>query len=272
LRQPNHIILDFNSNKKLNSSQYWALNFLNNNESPTFLNDIDVFKKYFLNKQLTTNSKLTMNEQKFTIKTNISHSTNSLKNWEKDGILRLFKPVLKTQKNETLRLFLKYSKSNERDTFMFLTLNESKYYQYNLRHIFLLSKEYSLKNNLTNKSLNTWFNLVNINFLRKERLYTKLKYSRSPAYDIVSGGAAAILAGLLGFLISEKFGFELVDSGDFYYLFMYAVFVSFSVRPLLVVAEANKSFWNVFSIKRVIKFYTTLILNFFKTIKFYIFK
>jgi hypothetical protein len=28
----------------------------------------------------------------------------------------------------------------------------------------------------------------NFNFLRKERLYTKLKYSRCPQYDIVSGG------------------------------------------------------------------------------------
>merc|ERR1712078_898438 len=75
--------------------------------------------------------------------------------------------------------------------------------------------------------------IININFLRKERLYTKLKYSRSPAYYIVSGGAAAILAGFIGFLISEKFGFELVDSGDFYYLFMYLVFFAFSIRPLL---------------------------------------
>ena len=90
-------------------------------------------------------------------------------------------------------------------------------------------------------TFNTWYNLININFLRKEKLYTKLKYSRSPAYDIVSGGAAALLAGLLGFLISEKFGMELVDSGDFYYLWMYLVFLSFSVRPLLVVAEVDKS-------------------------------
>jgi hypothetical protein len=74
--------------------------------------------------------------------------------------------------------------------------------------------------------------LININFIRKERLYTRLKYSRSPTYDIVSGGSAALLAAFLGFLISEKYGFELVDSGDFYYLFMYCVFMSFSLKPL----------------------------------------
>jgi hypothetical protein len=77
-------------------------------------------------------------------------------------------------------------------------------------------------------------NVININFLRHERLYTKLKYSRSPAFDIVSGGAAALLAGFLGFLISEKFGFELVDSGDFYYLFMYIVFFIILVKTVYV--------------------------------------
>ena len=92
-----------------------------------------------------------------------------------------------------------------------------------------------------NQSSNSIFNLTNINFLRRERLYTKLKYSRSPAYDIVSGGAAALLAGFLGFLVSEKYGFELVDSGDFYYLFMYIVFLAFSLKPLLTSINFEKS-------------------------------
>jgi hypothetical protein len=109
--------------------------------------------------------------------------------------------------------------------------------------------------------------VVNINFLRKERLYTKLKYSRSPAYDIVSGGAAAILAGFIGFLISEKFGFELVDSGDFYYLFIYVVFASFSVRPLLTTISSKSSFYTVFSLKPIISFFTTLITHYLKRLK-----
>jgi hypothetical protein len=101
-------------------------------------------------------------------------------------------------------------------------------------------------------------NNANVNFLRKERLYTKLKYSRSPAYDIVSGGMAALLAGFVGFLISEKFGFELVDSGDFYFLFMYIVFLCFSIRPLLVTFNSKTTFIEAISIKPIIKFYLNL--------------
>ena len=110
-------------------------------------------------------------------------------------------------------------------------------------------------------------NLININFLRKERLYTKLKYSRSPAFDIVSGGAAALLAGFIGFLISEKFGYELADSGDFYYLFMYGVFATFSLRPLLTVSDSTKGFIDALSLKRVLFFYVNLVKLFFKKFK-----
>jgi hypothetical protein len=42
---------------------------------------------------------------------------------------------------------------------------------------------------------------------------------------MVSGGIAALFAAFLGFLITEKFGLELLDSGDFYIAFMYAVFI-----------------------------------------------
>jgi len=109
--------------------------------------------------------------------------------------------------------------------------------------------------------------VININFLRKERLYTKLKYSRSPAYDIVSGGAAAILAGFIGFLISEKFGFELVDSGDFYYLFMYIVFASFSIRPLLITLNSKDSLKSVFSLKPIFSYLTVVISMLLKKLK-----
>lgn len=109
--------------------------------------------------------------------------------------------------------------------------------------------------------------LININFIRKERLYTKLKYSRSPAYDIVSGGSAALLAAFLGFLISEKYGFELVDSGDFYYLFMYCVFMSFSLKPLAHSLNHNESWTAIVSLKPFSMLFTLTTGLFVKLIK-----
>lgn len=110
-------------------------------------------------------------------------------------------------------------------------------------------------------------NLVNVNFLRKERLYTKLKYSRSPAYDMVSGGAAALFAAFLGFLVSEKYGFELADSGDFYYLFMYIVFLSFSIKPLITSINHKQNFFVIFSIAHFFNFYKSIFLFLLRKIK-----
>ena len=93
-------------------------------------------------------------------------------------------------------------------------------------------------NSTLNKSFNS-LNLFDINFLKKEKIYTKLKYSRVPQYDMVSGGVAALFAGFLGFLICEKFGFELLDSGDFYFLFMYLVFLFFFVRFFFRIYNEN---------------------------------
>jgi hypothetical protein len=112
------------------------------------------------------------------------------------------------------------------------------------------------------------FNTINLNFIRKERLYTKLKYSRSPAYDIVSGGSAALFAGLLGFLVSEKFGFELVDSGDFYYVFMYSVFISFSIRPILVTIKRDRSIMNIISPLNILIHLKTLLVLLFRYMKY----
>jgi hypothetical protein len=110
-------------------------------------------------------------------------------------------------------------------------------------------------------------NLININFLRYERLYTKLKYSRSPAYDIVSGGAAALLAGFFGFLISEKFGFELVDSGDFYYLFMYFVFAAFILKPFLYMSHVNTNILSTLSYRNILNFFIKVIVLVFSVFK-----
>lgn len=93
-----------------------------------------------------------------------------------------------------------------------------------------------------------------VHFLIKEPLYTKLKYSRCPQYDIVSGGFAALLAGFIGFLISEKFGIELVDSADFYNAFMYGVFISFSLRPLIRIYSKDEILYHPLSPKYLLIF------------------
>jgi hypothetical protein len=102
--------------------------------------------------------------------------------------------------------------------------------------------------------------IFDIHFLRKEKLYTKLKYSRCPQYDIVSGGFAALLAGFIGFLISEKFGIELVDSGDFYNAFMYGVFGAFAIRPLLRSYSQDNTPYSPLSPKYLLTFSRDLLI------------
>ena len=117
------------------------------------------------------------------------------------------------------------------------------------------------------KSHNTpinWITLYDVSFLRKEKIYTKLKYSRCPQYDIISGGFAAIFAGFIGFLISEKFGIELVDSGDFYLALMYGIFSVCSIRPLLRVYSVTATPYTPYSLKYGVLFWldcSTLALN-----------
>lgn len=102
-------------------------------------------------------------------------------------------------------------------------------------------------------------------FLKRERISAKLKYSRSPQYDTVSGGAALLFAGLLGFLITEKFGLELADSCDFYYLLMYLIFFMYVLRLCLFVfiytynENTNILLYNVSSF---FEFYRTMFVLF----------
>ncbi len=81
----------------------------------------------------------------------------------------------------------------------------------------------------------------------------------------MSGGFAAILAGFIGFLISEKFGIELVDSADFYNALMYGVFGAFSIRPLLRVYSKDETPYSPISLKYLLLFIhdlVVLLLNF----------
>tara|TARA_B110000977_G_scaffold194887_1_gene272319 strand:+ start:650 stop:1249 length:600 start_codon:yes stop_codon:yes gene_type:complete len=114
--------------------------------------------------------------------------------------------------------------------------------------------KYKLYQNLGTLGEQSTAPLFNICFLRKEDIYTKLKYSRCPQYDMVSGGLAALFAAFLGFLICEKFGLELLDSGDFYIAFMYGVFGAFSLRPLFRSMSKSTSVYNVLSPKHLFNF------------------
>nr|QPL15926.1 hypothetical protein [Strombidium sp.] len=97
-------------------------------------------------------------------------------------------------------------------------------------------------------------NNINIYYLRKERLYTKLKYSRVPSFDIVSGGFAAFLAAFFGFLILEKFGYELPDSGDFWYLVMYLAFVRFIYKAIAFGWNKKNNIFYLFSLKSIFNY------------------
>jgi hypothetical protein len=90
---------------------------------------------------------------------------------------------------------------------------------------------------------------LTIFFIRKERAYTKLKYSRVPQYDTSSNASAALLAGLLGFIISEKFGFEMVDSGDLYIAGMYFLLICFTLRIFFKIANSTGDATPVYSPK-----------------------
>ena len=166
-------------------------------------------------------------------------------------------------------LLLDYSPTSNVKT----TMNWIGSYTKQIEHNSPIINRNSCKNqfkNLTNSStpvLTDATVLFDINFLRKDKIYTKLKYSRCPQYDIVSGGWAALFAGLVGFLISEKFGIELVDSGDFYTVFMYGVFACFSLRPLLRIADKNTTWIRLLTLHNLFTFFTQLLVlisRFFK--------
>lgn len=69
-----------------------------------------------------------------------------------------------------------------------------------------------------------------------------------------------MLAGFIGFLISEKFGIELVDSGDFYIGFMYVVFAAFSLKPLIYVYTKDDSSYTPLSLKYLVSFTHDLLI------------
>lgn len=124
--------------------------------------------------------------------------------------------------------------------------------------------------NFGRKNLLTTLNQSPISFIRKEKIYTKLKYSWCPQYDMVSGGIAALFSAFLGFLICEKFGLELLDSGDFYIAFMYGVFISFSLRPFLRILSLENPSFSIFSLKILLTFLLDVFVLILKTFNYFL--
>lgn len=220
-------------------------NFSNQNYFSNFL-----FQKKFLQKTNdSTSLKFFKNQKKFTIKYG---KLLFIQNNSTDGTL--FSNVVNAKKNSKNPVLVK---------------NTNLDIKFNERLISKLFKNFKFQPTNNYFKTNMFWSLFDINFLKKEKIYTKLKYSRVPQYDIVSGGVAALFAGFLGFLICEKFGFELLDSGDFYMLFMYVVFFSFCSRLFFKTMTLQNSSWNNLSTKWILNFYKNLFflfLNFFKNL------
>ena len=232
---------------------YWAINFINNYKEPKFyFKYINFIKKHNAGNSFKNFTKLYAKNKKFTL---IFSDNKVVPNFE-------INELLIEKENVTTKLDKNNLKAKPRTK----VSETSK--KYNLAFL------YWNKDIITGVKLEpSWYNLINLNFIRKERLYTKLKYSRSPAYDLVSGGAAALLAGFIGFLVSEKFGYELGDSGDFYFLFMYIVILAFSIKPILYTTDLfeDKSFMDSFSLKYFFSFYIDLITVFIIWVKLFLY-
>lgn len=65
------------------------------------------------------------------------------------------------------------------------------------------------------------FKELSIYFFKHEPTFTKLKYSRVPQFDASATTVASFLSALIGYLICEKTGFELLDSGDLVFTCVY---------------------------------------------------
>lgn len=256
MKFPQHLVLDYQTKELFYTTKYWAVRFID-------ANDLN-FKAYsvFISKLFLLYTKKNV----FFFNKNLKSLTLKKKRY---GLLDKYR-TLKVNKFFFKKLNLKVKNKALYTQNSFKLINDLVLPSKDKYNVFALSRIiYKFSFNQKNKIQNTrrahffFKNLFDINFLRKEKIYTKLKYSRVPQYDIVSGGAAALLAGFLGFLICEKFGFELLDSGDFYFLFMYGVFLSFFIRLFVKLLSFKENNWSLLSLKWF-KYYFFSLFNLIK--------
>lgn len=264
MKFPNHIILDISKPSLESSTQYWLLRhfsfFINNK---LLFNNFTSHQKYYLRKESTIFNKIIQNQKKFTVRYNLTNPAYFLS----EKISKFYTSFFEIR--QKVKNYEKYSKHFGKEIHDF---SKNSTILFNEKYIKRLINNFKFNSNLDYFKTDNLWTLFDITFIRKEKIYTKLKYSRVPQYDIVSGGVAAIFAGFLGFLICEKFGFELLDSGDFYFLFMYLVFLFFFIRLFFKIMDNGKTSWNVLSLKWLFYFYQIVsilaIKKVFKTFKF----
>ena len=112
-------------------------------------------------------------------------------------------------------------------------------------------------------------------YYKKERYYTKLKYSRVPQFDVTSGAIASLMGALLGFMITEKFGLELLDSGDFFFVFIYILFMISIIRLYWRMVNLSDSKYYIFSPMYVYNYFNSIffiINNYWKVLKYTVLK
>lgn len=239
---PQHLLLDVNKANLNYSNRYWVLQY---------------FKSFTKDQYFST-------------------TLNFINNPTKNNLLNFRDEKSTTVTFMTSDSYFTASKQNNSNPSRVRKLSHAKQKFLNTTNDFTMASLYKHNANTDSTPINHLMSsslthlLFDINFIKKERLYTKLKYSRSPAYDIVSGGAAALMSAFIGFLISEKFGIELVDSGDFYIGFMYVVFIACACRPLLKILDVHKMNWSIFSLNHALDFFQTLFFFCAKFVNFYL--
>lgn len=211
-------------------------------------------RKFLWHNTDLSKKKFFKNNKKFTLKYSLSSFIRSHHILNKSFFTKVLNVNLKIKNR------VKHSKHLNREIYNFLNHSDKTFNERLMSNLILT---YSKKNHVVNFLFNKLNTLFNVNFIRKEKIYTKLKYSRVPQYDSVSGGSAAILAGFLGYLITEKFGLELLDSGDFWFFFMYIVFLVFSFYPLTKIVSETEWNWSVLNYKWGYFFYTQILFLFF---------
>jgi hypothetical protein len=76
--------------------------------------------------------------------------------------------------------------------------------------------------------------------------HNKLKYTRTISFDVVSGGAAALFSAFLGAMICDKFGMELLDSGDFFILCIFCLSLALPLNAILTIIPRSPNTINLF--------------------------